>query len=81
MSRTSSVQRFLDEAAQKLAGLPDVETVILYGSHAWGSPDENSDVDLLVVADTDGGGPSAGFDSATCWPATASVFPSTFPRF
>jgi predicted nucleotidyltransferase len=52
MSR-SSVQRFLDEAAQRLADQPDVETVILYGSHAWGSPDEDSDVDLLIVAHTD----------------------------
>lgn len=53
MSRASSIQQFLDEAAQRLADQPDVETVILYGSHAWGDPDEGSDVDLLVVADTD----------------------------
>lgn len=25
------------------------EQIILFGSHAWGHPDENSDLDLLVV--------------------------------
>jgi predicted nucleotidyltransferase len=56
MSPVSSVERFLDRATRQLADQPDIETVILYGSHAWGSPDENSDVDLLVVANTDEGG-------------------------
>lgn len=28
------------------------ETIILFGSHAWGSPDEESDIDLcMIVAD------------------------------
>jgi len=29
------------------------ERVVLFGSHAWGKPDAASDVDLLVVLDTD----------------------------
>jgi predicted nucleotidyltransferase len=28
------------------------EKIILFGSHAWGEPDENSDVDLLVIKKT-----------------------------
>lgn len=29
------------------------ERVILFGSHAWGTPREDSDVDLLIVKETD----------------------------
>ena len=29
------------------------QKVILFGSYAYGKPDENSDVDLLVIKDTD----------------------------
>lgn len=30
----------------------DPEKIILFGSHAWGEPDEDSDVDLLIVKKT-----------------------------
>lgn len=29
------------------------QKIILFGSYAYGQPSENSDIDLLVVADTD----------------------------
>ena len=29
------------------------EKIILFGSYAWGLPDEDSDIDLLVIKDTD----------------------------
>jgi len=29
------------------------QKVILFGSYAYGKPDENSDIDLLVIKDTD----------------------------
>jgi predicted nucleotidyltransferase len=29
------------------------EKIILFGSHAWGKPDKESDVDLFVVMDSD----------------------------
>ncbi len=32
----------------------DPEKIILFGSHAYGTPDEDSDVDLLVVMDWQG---------------------------
>ncbi|MFW6162564.1 MAG: nucleotidyltransferase domain-containing protein [Planctomycetota bacterium] len=31
----------------------DPEKIILFGSHAWGSPTSDSDVDLLVVLESD----------------------------
>jgi len=35
---------------ERLRGL-DVQKVVLFGSHAWGQPGADSDVDLLVVLD------------------------------
>jgi predicted nucleotidyltransferase len=41
----SAIRRF----AGKIAKRYDADQIILFGSHAYGSPDEYSDVDLLVV--------------------------------
>ena len=29
------------------------QRIILFGSHAWGNPTEESDIDLLIIKDTD----------------------------
>ncbi|OGO43414.1 MAG: DNA polymerase III subunit beta [Chloroflexi bacterium RBG_16_57_9] len=34
---------------QRLVAEFQPEQIILFGSHAWGTPDEDSDVDLLVI--------------------------------
>ena len=39
----------LDEATRRLAAEFQPEQVWLFGSHAWGKPDEGSDLDLLVI--------------------------------
>lgn len=39
----------LETATQRLVAEFQPEQVWLYGSHAWGSPHDDSDVDLLVV--------------------------------
>lgn len=39
----------LSEVTRLLVAAYQPEQVVLFGSHAWGEPDENSDVDLLVV--------------------------------
>jgi uncharacterized protein len=39
----------LDEIARRLVAIYDPEEIILFGSHAWGSPDEDSDLDLMVI--------------------------------
>ena len=39
----------LDEVARRLAAIYDPEEIILFGSHAWGSPHEDSDLDLMVI--------------------------------
>jgi len=42
----------LRRVGEKIAGLPGVEKVILFGSYAHGNPTPDSDVDLLVVWNT-----------------------------
>ncbi len=41
--------KLLEEATQSIATALEPEMIYLYGSHAYGEPHENSDVDLLVV--------------------------------
>lgn len=42
-------QNLLDEVTARLAAEFQPEQVWLFGSYAWGEPDEDSDLDLLVV--------------------------------
>ena len=42
-------QDLLDEVPRRLAAEFKPEQVWRFGSHAWGQPDEGSDLDLLVV--------------------------------
>jgi len=37
------------EIAAKLAAEFDPQEIVLFGSHAWGKPTEDSDLDLLVI--------------------------------
>ena len=39
----------LEEMTRRLVAELQPEQIILFGSHAWGRPDEDSDVDLLVI--------------------------------
>jgi uncharacterized protein len=42
-------ESLLETATQRLVAEFQPEQVWLYGSHAWGNPHDDSDVDLLVV--------------------------------
>jgi predicted nucleotidyltransferase len=42
-------QDLLNEVTSRLAAEFQPEQVWLFGSHAWGQPDEGSDLDLMVV--------------------------------
>ncbi len=39
----------IQTATQKLAAEFQPEEIYLFGSHAWGTPNEDSDVDLMVI--------------------------------
>lgn len=44
----------IHETSERIAAEFDPEKVILFGSYAYGSPSEDSDVDLLVILDFEG---------------------------
>ena len=46
---TMLTQQILDEISRRIAADLHPEQIILFGSHAWGNPTEDSDVDLLVI--------------------------------
>ena len=43
----------LDQITDKIVAEFSPERVVLFGSQAWGDPETASDIDLLVVMDTD----------------------------
>jgi uncharacterized protein len=43
----------IEDISQKIASNFNPDKVILFGSHAWGSPDADSDVDLCIIKKTD----------------------------
>ena len=42
----------LKEMTRRLVAEFNPEQIFLFGSHAWGKPDENSDADFLVIVST-----------------------------
>jgi len=42
----------IEEVKKRLVDVYDPEEIYLFGSYAWGNPDEESDLDLLVVVRT-----------------------------
>ena len=45
----SNIKQELDSITKIIADTVPVETIYLFGSHAYGTPDKDSDVDLYVV--------------------------------
>jgi predicted nucleotidyltransferase len=50
---STSIEARLPEVVQRLVMDLHPEKIILFGSHAYGQPGVDSDVDLLVVMETD----------------------------
>lgn len=48
-----AIDTYLREAVTQIVDSVHPEMIILFGSHAYGKPDDGSDLDLLVVMDTD----------------------------
>ena len=47
------IEAYLKIAVEKIKSNFNPEKIILFGSHAYGNPTVDSDVDLLIVMDTD----------------------------
>ncbi len=45
------IQQELDRIVDTIVSKFDPEKIILFGSHAWGTPHRDSDVDLFIVKD------------------------------
>ncbi len=43
----------IEQVAVRMAEAANAESVILFGSHARGEADESSDVDLMIIAESD----------------------------
>ena len=42
-------QQMLEEVTRRIVDAIHPERIILFGSHAWGYPGEDSDIDLLII--------------------------------
>jgi predicted nucleotidyltransferase len=49
----NQVDEVLDRALQKIIAEYQPEKVIIFGSYAYGKPDSESDLDLLIIKKTD----------------------------
>src|SRR5688572_12071587 len=51
---TQSTTALISQVTQRLVERLKPEKIILFGSHAWGSPGQDSDIDIyVIVADSD----------------------------
>jgi uncharacterized protein len=48
-----SIQKILTDVVEKLMADYQPEKIILYGSYAYGQPNEDSDIDLFIIKETD----------------------------
>jgi len=62
----------IQKVADKIALEHNPEKIILFGSYAWGSPTEDSDVDLFIVKETEN-------TRETSRIISRSLFPRPFP--
>ncbi len=45
-------QKMIDEVTQRLVKTHSPVAIYLFGSYAWGSPNEDSDLDVAVIVDS-----------------------------
>ena len=53
MAGHSAVQQTIEQIVKRIVEQYRPEKVILFGSYAYGKPDAGSDVDMLIVKETD----------------------------
>ena len=52
MNEMEEVQKTLSKMLNKIISEYKPEKIILFGSYAYGTPDKDSDIDLLIIKDT-----------------------------
>jgi len=53
MNDKRQMRELIQEIVQKIVAGYAPQKIILFGSYAYGEPDEDSDIDLLIIKDTD----------------------------
>lgn len=53
MSKSPATEEIISEILEKIIRQYQPKKVILFGSYAYGEPAEDSDIDLLIIKDTD----------------------------
>ena len=46
----SEIGKVINEITSRLVDEFNPEKIFLFGSYAWGKPDENSDLDMMIIA-------------------------------
>jgi predicted nucleotidyltransferase len=69
---TEEKRKKIQELAGQIAKNFQPEKIILFGSYAWGTPNPDSDVDILIIKDTDN-------PRKTAREIDGSIFPRPFP--
>lgn len=52
MKPYEKIKNILDDMVRKIVEGYQPEKIILFGSYAYGDPDEDSDIDLLIIKET-----------------------------
>ncbi|MFA6393744.1 MAG: nucleotidyltransferase domain-containing protein [Patescibacteria group bacterium] len=65
-------EKKIREITNKIAKEYKPEKIILFGSHAWGKPHKDSDVDLFIIKETDN-------TMNTAMEIDRSIWPRPFP--
>ena len=71
--RKTPVGLALQQAVQKIVGALKPEKIILFGSFAYGNPTSDSDVDLLIILQTELG------SKDRSWQVSRLLIPRPFP--
>ena len=53
MLADTQTRRIIQELVEKIKKAYEPKKIILFGSYAYGAPDKDSDIDLLIIKDTD----------------------------
>ena len=53
MTHRGAVQQKIEQIVQRIIDQYRPEKIILFGSHAYGTPNDDSDIDLLIIKETD----------------------------
>ena len=76
MSATFDIQQTVRHMVRRLVERYQPERVVLFGSAAYGEPDEDSDIDILIIKETAQSPWSVEYRCAGCSTIRSAALPS-----